>query len=225
MQAVDPNTLPSWVHETAAQQDSKGGREIAKLRAKLERLEREQADADAAEVQKRDSRRDSESVVVLRPRAVRTDSRERTRNRSPAHQLARRQSRRDTLETQAAAAAPRPVAALQPTVVEEAEEAEDEEEEAAEQQLPDKAATAPAARKRGGIRFADEAEAEEAVPEPVGARVTRSKRAKIEELREEHERMVASMKEHETRKAAAAHQVSHGLQLQSLWIIATAAVG
>ena len=66
----------------------------------------------------------------------------------------------------------------------------------------------PMERKRtGGIRFADETAADEAVPEPVTARVTRSKRAKLDELRSEHEQIVANMKAHEARKAAAALQL------------------
>ena len=38
--------------------------------------------------------------------------------------------------------------------------------------------------------FADQAAAEDVAPEPVNARVTRSKRAQLDELRRQHEEMV-----------------------------------
>jgi len=49
---------------------------------------------------------------------------------------------------------------------------------------------------RGGerrMRFADEVDADEAVPEPAG-RVTRSKRVQVEKLKREHDKMVVQMK-------------------------------
>eukprot|EP01052_Picozoa_sp_SAG31_P028669 SAG31_NODE_2787_length_5092_cov_2.933907_3_plen_253_part_00 len=111
------------------------------------------------------------------------------------------------------------------TTLREVDEGEEQEEESGPSQLRDRNVRAVSAeatagdgelqnanellmkRKSGAIRFADETTAAEAVPEPATARVTRSKRAKLDELRSEHEQMVASMKQHELRKAAAAQQL------------------
>eukprot|EP01051_Picozoa_sp_SAG22_P016936 SAG22_NODE_2502_length_2506_cov_1.695056_1_plen_73_part_10 len=72
---ADENTAPAVAPAAAGGPRS----EIELLRAKLQRLEREQTLADETN---KHHRRDSDAVVALRPRVVRTSSRERRRNRS-----------------------------------------------------------------------------------------------------------------------------------------------